>query len=143
MDYVKYCDKCRNNNMPPGCPGYYAIPNNYTSCLKCKTPFKILSLTYEEWRVLRDNKVSLEFIDAMVELKDKDIIEFETKMAQFRVSAAQIKAAEEKAKEEANKPKCPKCKSTNIQIVPRKWSFWTGVFTNKTDRVCANCKYKW
>lgn len=38
---------------------------------------------------------------------------------------------------------CPKCGSTNIQIVPRKWSLLTGIFTNKTDRVCVNCKYKW
>ena len=38
---------------------------------------------------------------------------------------------------------CPKCNSTNIQIVPRKWSLFTGIFTNKTDRVCVNCKYKW
>ena len=39
--------------------------------------------------------------------------------------------------------KCPKCNSTNIQIVPRKWSLLTGIFTNATDRVCVNCKYKW
>lgn len=38
---------------------------------------------------------------------------------------------------------CPKCSSTNIQIVPRKWSILTGILTNKTDRVCVNCKYKW
>ena len=38
---------------------------------------------------------------------------------------------------------CPKCSSTNIQIVPRKWSLLTGIFTNKMDRVCVNCKHKW
>lgn len=38
---------------------------------------------------------------------------------------------------------CPKCNSTNIQIVPRKWSLFTGIFTNAIDRVCVNCKYKW
>ena len=42
-----------------------------------------------------------------------------------------------------NDCKCPKCNSTNIQIVPRKWSLLTGIFTNKTDRVCVNCNYKW
>lgn len=41
-----------------------------------------------------------------------------------------------------NKPRCPKCGSTNIQIVPRKWSLLTGFLTNKTDRVCVNCKHK-
>lgn len=38
---------------------------------------------------------------------------------------------------------CPKCNSTNIQLVRRKWSLLTGIFTNKVDRVCVNCKYKW
>lgn len=39
--------------------------------------------------------------------------------------------------------KCPECGSTNIQIVPRKWSLLTGIFTNKTDRVCVTCNCKW
>lgn len=37
---------------------------------------------------------------------------------------------------------CPKCGSTQITAVPRKWSPLTGVFTNKVDRVCLNCKKK-
>lgn len=40
-------------------------------------------------------------------------------------------------------PKCPKCGCENIQVVPKKWSFFTGIFTNKTERVCANCGHKW
>lgn len=38
---------------------------------------------------------------------------------------------------------CPNCGSSNIQIVPRKWSILTGIFTNATDRVCVKCGYKW
>lgn len=38
--------------------------------------------------------------------------------------------------------KCPKCGSTQIQAVPRKWSLMTGILTNKVDRVCLNCKHK-
>lgn len=38
--------------------------------------------------------------------------------------------------------KCPKCHSSNIQLVPRKWSIWTGFRTNKVDRVCVNCKHR-
>lgn len=48
----------------------------------------------------------------------------------------------EEFKKEQNQVHCPKCGSTNIQIVPRKWSLLTGFMTNKTDRVCVNCKYK-
>lgn len=38
--------------------------------------------------------------------------------------------------------KCPRCHSSNIQLVPRKWSIWTGFRTNKVDRVCVNCKHR-
>lgn len=37
---------------------------------------------------------------------------------------------------------CPKCGNTNIQAVPKKWSMITGLFTNKVDRMCMNCKYR-
>ena len=43
---------------------------------------------------------------------------------------------------EEKQVKCPKCGSTQIQIVPRKWTLSTGFLTNKVDRVCMNCKHK-
>lgn len=39
--------------------------------------------------------------------------------------------------------RCPKCKSTSVQLVPRKFSILTGYRTNKVDRVCINCKHRW
>lgn len=38
---------------------------------------------------------------------------------------------------------CPKCGSTQIQVVPRKWSLLAGFATKKVDRVCVSCKYRW
>lgn len=38
---------------------------------------------------------------------------------------------------------CPECGSTQIQVVPRKWSLFAGFATKKVDRVCVNCKYRW
>ncbi len=38
--------------------------------------------------------------------------------------------------------KCPYCFSSEIQIVPRKFSLLTGFATNKFDRVCIRCKKK-
>lgn len=40
-------------------------------------------------------------------------------------------------------PRCPRCRSTSIQLVPRKFSILTGYRTNKVDRVCINCKHRW
>lgn len=38
--------------------------------------------------------------------------------------------------------KCPRCHSSNIQLVPRKWSIWTGYRTNSVSRICVNCKHR-
>ena len=41
-----------------------------------------------------------------------------------------------------DKVKCPYCFSSEIQIIPRKYSLLTGFATNKLDRVCLRCKSK-
>lgn len=38
--------------------------------------------------------------------------------------------------------RCPRCGSSNISIVPRKWSPLTGFRTNKVDRVCSVCLHR-
>lgn len=40
------------------------------------------------------------------------------------------------------KVRCPRCKSTEIQLVPRKFSLLTGFATNKFDRMCLRCQKK-
>lgn len=37
---------------------------------------------------------------------------------------------------------CPKCGSTQIQVVRKKFSLLTGFATNKIERICANCLHK-
>lgn len=62
------------------------------------------------------------------------------------VAELKAKRAEEERLQELedrNKVKCPRCGSTQIQMVQRKWSFWTGFLTNKVDRVCVKCKHRW
>lgn len=43
---------------------------------------------------------------------------------------------------EPSKTQCPYCFSTEIQMVPRKFSLLTGFATNKVDRVCVKCGRK-
>ena len=40
----------------------------------------------------------------------------------------------------SDKVKCPYCFSSDVQIVPRKFSLLTGFATNRFDRVCIKCK---
>lgn len=37
---------------------------------------------------------------------------------------------------------CPQCKSTQITMLARRWTIFSGFLTGKTDRVCLNCKHK-
>ena len=36
--------------------------------------------------------------------------------------------------------RCPRCRSTQIQMVPKKFSLLTGFATNRIDRVCVRCQ---
>lgn len=38
--------------------------------------------------------------------------------------------------------RCPKCGSTQIQVLRKKWSPLTGILTNKVERVCVSCKHR-
>jgi len=40
------------------------------------------------------------------------------------------------------KVRCPYCQSTDVQIVPKKFSIQTGFATNSFNRVCVRCKRK-
>lgn len=41
-----------------------------------------------------------------------------------------------------DKVRCPRCRSTEIQLVPRKFSLLTGFATNRYDRMCVRCKHR-
>lgn len=41
---------------------------------------------------------------------------------------------------ETSKVQCPYCFSSEVQIVPKKFSLLTGFATNQFDRVCLRCK---
>lgn len=42
----------------------------------------------------------------------------------------------------SDKVTCPYCGSTEIQIIQKKYSLFTGFATNDVDRVCVKCKRK-
>lgn len=81
----------------------------------------------------------------MIALHDKDIIEYELKMSQFR---AQVDAQVE-YKRQSNVPHCPTCKSTNIAKISgteRAASIiGLGIFSKKINKSfkCKDCGYTW
>lgn len=100
------------------------------------------SISVNDYFTITSISANAEFLEAMIALKEKDIIEYELKMSQFRNQAQQIEQTKPKTKE---KPiTCPKCGSTSIISGTRGFTFTTGFFGSGNYRkVCENCGYKW
>lgn len=89
---------------------------------------------------------STEIIDAMIELKQKDIIEYGLKLSQFKTQLEQQKS--NKSQNDTT-PRCPHCKSTNIKPISglnrgTSIAMW-GVFSKKINKSfeCKKCGYTW
>ncbi len=86
---------------------------------------------------------STEIIDAMIELKQKDVIEYGLKLSQFQTQARQ-QYANRVQSSQANAVKCPRCGSTAVTAGRRGYSLISGfIGAGKTVNRCAKCGHKW
>lgn len=130
----------------------YSVPGSYKTCYHDPEQFVDTKVTGDEffsfYRLRFHGYVELDVKDLedLIELKKTDLAAFQAKITEFDAIFAQKQQEKEEQKrkeeQERNTVRCPKCSCTNIQVIPRKWSFWTGFLTNKTDRVCVKCGYK-
>ena len=134
-DKISICDNCgwqfmtKPNEMP-----------SRDKCERCGGQFIHTNITAEEMFLIERISKDREFINAMIKLKKNDIIEYQTRISQFRSQA--------KADGCYNKPKpkvcCPRCGSESIATGQRCYSLLTGFLgSGKTVNRCANCEYKW
>ena len=80
------------------------------------------------------------FINAMIELYEKDPIEYQLKMQQFENQ----KQTKQQSREEKNLPKCPRCGSTSITADQRGYSLiWGFIGSGNTVNRCSKCGHKW
>ena len=146
--YLKICEICKKNKIDDGVsfsPGYiHYLNDDVTECLD-DHPLITTNMTVDDFIILTKISDSTDFYDAMIELHDKDIIEYELKMSQFR---AQVDCQNE-IKRQSNIPKCPHCKSTNIAKISgteRAVSIiGLGIFSKKINKSfkCKDCGYTW
>lgn len=123
--------------------GYWS---NNSLCPFCKNEVKDINISLDDVLVLaKVSNYNRQLLDAMITLNDKDIIEYELKMSQFR---AQVNAQVE-YKRQSNVPHCPTCKSTNIAKISgteRAASIiGLGIFSKKINKSfkCKDCGYTW
>lgn len=84
---------------------------------------------------------STEIIDAMIELKQKDIIEYGLKLSQFK---NQLEQKRQINQQEKNQVRCPKCGSTSITTGARGVNLTFGLLgASKTVNRCGKCGHTW
>lgn len=154
---IHFCKNCFDNNKSllnvskeknnyyRGFMLYFDQENLTDTCPVCKTAGLIeTNITDEELRTIGEaSNYNLQLLTAMRELKDRDIIEYELKMSQFRSNVSNT-AKPEPAPQVDNRLKCPKCGSTSISTTARGANgFWGFVGASKTVNRCGSCGYTW
>lgn len=140
---VKRCKKCQQIMGACSPDALIHKANN------CNGELEKLNISWDELSIIEDISTDRDFIQAMIDLKEKDIIEYNLKMSQFKTQLEQQKSAREKVKTD-NRLKCPTCGSTKVIRIPglskATWVALQGVYSigkiSKTFQ-CMNCGYKW
>lgn len=158
--YLKFCpvcnktgqnsmDWCFNEKSIEFLKGYHIFePDGGFGkiCPSCKKGVLEDSIiTYEELEIIQDVSDSdRQFLEAMIELKKNDPIEYQLKMSQFKTNLKQQEQAQVSKREEENTIHCPKCNSTAITTGARGVNnFWGLLGASKTVNRCGNCGYTW
>ena len=144
MSNLKKCLYCRNNNLEKYCyPGYYflkTVPED-NKCYYCNNDLIDTVITTDEAWDIHNISLDISFLEAMIELKTKDPIEFQLKMQQFKIQTAQQNQTKA---EEKSKVTCPQCGSKEIESGTRGFSFVTGFVGSGSPRnTCKRCGFKW
>ena len=162
-DYVKFCPVCNetkqntslcfnNERFREFTKGYFYLfePKEDTKICPCceKGVLEDSSLTFEEFKIIDNVSDSdRQFLEAMIELKKNDPIEYQLKISQFKVNLKQQESS--KKVEEDNRPKCPTCGSTNIEKISlgkkAVGGALFGLFSSNVRKSmhCKSCGYKW
>ena len=134
-DKVSICEKC----------GWELLrePNEIIDqhvCDRCGGKIIHTNVTAEEMFLIERTSKDMDFIMAMIELKKNDIIEYQSRISQFR-ARAKADGCYDKPK---TKLRCPKCGSEYITTGKRGYSLLTGfIGSGKTVNRCGSCGYKW
>lgn len=161
MFKIKVCENCKynksfesqyNTKWEPKQGYFIAFTPNDDICPYCKSNIKDSGIDYNEYKIISKISNDNAFLEAMIDLKQKDIIEYELKMGQFRNQVEQQKSIQNQqvqVKQESNVPKCPTCQSTNIRKIragERAASvLGLGIFSKKINKTwkCNNCGHTW
>ena len=134
---IKKCPKCGRIGR---------CTSDYMKCFCGEETLVETVMSDNEYCLLCDISSDDDFLNAMVDLKEKDPIEFQLKMSQFKT---QVQQQESIKTQNDNTPRCPHCKSTNIKSISglnrgASIAMW-GIFSKKINKSfeCKQCGYTW
>lgn len=142
---IKFCKKCQDEKNSR-CPSGYSFwwKDSVIQCPNCGGKLVDIDFPARDLAIIEEISEDTAFIEAMMKLKQDDIIEYQSRMSQFKTQVEQQKQAEEEFK-----PHCPHCKSTNISKIgtgERVGSIaMLGIFSKKINKSfkCKSCGYTW
>lgn len=116
-------------------------------CPYCKNSIEDTNLSEDDFDLIDNVSDSdRQFLEAMIELKKNDPIEYQLKMSQFKANLKQQEQAQESRVEE-NTIHCPYCNSTNVKkITTTSKAVHTAIFgifsmgRNSKQWHCNDCK---
>ncbi len=147
--FVRLCKNCNKNSSDESSlrgKGYSIyLPEDRYICEICGGELIDLSMLSLDYDVLTNISNDSRFIESMIELAEKDPIEYHLKMSQFKNNVQQqtsnIKID--------NTPKCPTCNSTNIKKISGlskagSVAMW-GLLSRKVHKQwhCNQCGSEW
>ena len=136
---VKMCPECRKSKIVSDEPfgAYFPMVNNDNyECRNCQSRLVDIDIEFYDYSIIVSEKNTVEFLEAMLRLKKENIIEYQSKISQFR--------NKQTWRDESNKPKCPRCGSTSITAGQRGYSLiWGFIGSGNTVNRCSKCGHKW
>ncbi len=146
---VKMCNKCKNNNTKWGglckCGYYPFIKDDIYTCpdVTCNGTLTDINISDNDLLTIADISEDPSFLEAMIKLKEDDIIEYNLKMSQFK---AQLNTQQSNQHTQDNQIHCPYCHSTNVKKITNTAKVVNiamfGLLGNKRKHEwhCNNCK---
>ena len=156
-DYVSFCPKCK---MMYGYSPEKKDEDKVKICGYKGCDGKIIHTKIYAIERLYIEEISKdrEFLAAMNELRNNDIIAYKERMAQYKriyeethksLVDNKTQSIQQQTCTQVNQPKCPTCGSTNIEKISTgkkiKGSMLFGIFSSDVRKTmhCKNCGYKW
>lgn len=145
-EIIWFCAQCKEENRP--FKNIYNPINGSGICPIHGTSLKEIDINIDEYLTITKISKDISFLEAMIKLKQDDIIEYQSRMLQFRNQVEQQKQLK-KSEEESSKPHCPTCGSTNIKKISGlskvgSVAMW-GILSRKVHKQwhCNNCSSEW